>query len=566
MTPRPSDQPDSDPTVPESADGNNPAGTAAERIIEKFGGIRPMAHKLEVPVTTVQGWKKRGAIPSARHPDLLAAASRYNITVDQAELDAAAPADERGAEDAAAVEPASAIPVYEASAPADADADATPAVTTGPADAEPDRPAAPVAATAEPAPSSGGRGLATLAILLALAGTGAAVTAPLWGPQVLPNIWGPRNGGQDPLQQRLADLEQRVGQNASTVEQLSRRPAASADGSAGAGVDPAQIQPLADRISALEQGAQPAIDPAQLQSLADRISALEQRPQPQPGIDRAGLDQRLIPIEQQLLAIAQVREQIQSLSGQVGQQLQSLNNRTAALEQEAGTARQLSQSIVGLEQEANRLSQEIVGVNSRTAEMAQTLTRQQRAETAAQALVLASTQLRAALQTPQPFTTELSAVRSLGIDDPKLSDALSAIEPFAGTGIPTESQLRDRYSDIAGEIVRTSVVSQGGQWWDQALARAGSVVNVRRVAGDIEGSGADAIVGRAEARLKEGKLQAAVQELESLSGDAAHAAQPWLRDAKARVAANQAAALTTGQAIARLAGAANGGKSGGEAQ
>jgi hypothetical protein len=57
-----------------------------------------------------------------------------------------------------------------------------------------------------------------------------------------------------------------------------------------------------------------------------------------------------------------------------------------------------------------------------------------------------------------------------------------------------------------------------------------------------------------------------VQELESLSGDAAHAAQPWLRDAKARVAANQAAALTTGQAIARLAGAANGGKSGGEAQ
>ena len=99
MSPRPPDQSDNDPTVPDPSDGTNPTGSAAERIIEKFGGIRPMAHKLGMPVTTVQGWKKRGAIPSARHPDLLAAAGRHNVSLDQAELDAAAPADERVAED-----------------------------------------------------------------------------------------------------------------------------------------------------------------------------------------------------------------------------------------------------------------------------------------------------------------------------------------------------------------------------------------------------------------------------------------------------------------------------------
>lgn len=38
----------------------------ADAIIEKFGGIRPMATKLGVPVTTVQGWKKRNAIPGHR--------------------------------------------------------------------------------------------------------------------------------------------------------------------------------------------------------------------------------------------------------------------------------------------------------------------------------------------------------------------------------------------------------------------------------------------------------------------------------------------------------------------
>lgn len=66
-----------------------PEGAAAaltEQIIDRFGGIRPMAAKLDTPVTTVQGWKKRGAIPTARHGDILAAAAREGIALDPAEL------------------------------------------------------------------------------------------------------------------------------------------------------------------------------------------------------------------------------------------------------------------------------------------------------------------------------------------------------------------------------------------------------------------------------------------------------------------------------------------------
>src|SRR3954469_6863543 len=103
MSPRPPDHSDNEPTAPEPSDGSNPNGTAAERIIEKFGGIRPMAHKLNMPVTTVQGWKKGGAIPSNRPPDLLPAASRHNVTLDQAELDAAAPIDERPTEEPSSI-------------------------------------------------------------------------------------------------------------------------------------------------------------------------------------------------------------------------------------------------------------------------------------------------------------------------------------------------------------------------------------------------------------------------------------------------------------------------------
>ena len=60
-------------------------------IIDRFGGIRPMATKLATPVTTVQGWKKRGIIPQNRHPEILMAAQREGIALEPEELAATDP-------------------------------------------------------------------------------------------------------------------------------------------------------------------------------------------------------------------------------------------------------------------------------------------------------------------------------------------------------------------------------------------------------------------------------------------------------------------------------------------
>jgi hypothetical protein len=51
----------------------------AIRIIELFGGIRPMATKIDVAVTTVQGWKNRGAIPESRRAAIEAAAIEHGV-------------------------------------------------------------------------------------------------------------------------------------------------------------------------------------------------------------------------------------------------------------------------------------------------------------------------------------------------------------------------------------------------------------------------------------------------------------------------------------------------------
>lgn len=62
-----------------TANDDADALTDAETVIERFGGIRPMATKMNVPVTTVQGWKKRNVIPGNRRDDVINAAHTYNV-------------------------------------------------------------------------------------------------------------------------------------------------------------------------------------------------------------------------------------------------------------------------------------------------------------------------------------------------------------------------------------------------------------------------------------------------------------------------------------------------------
>ena len=71
-----------DGAAPTSDDSDKPA----RAVIARFGGIRPMAAKLGVAVTTVQGWKERGVIPAARHAQVLEAAREHGIALSETAL------------------------------------------------------------------------------------------------------------------------------------------------------------------------------------------------------------------------------------------------------------------------------------------------------------------------------------------------------------------------------------------------------------------------------------------------------------------------------------------------
>lgn len=50
--------------------------TYVDRIIDAFGGIRPMADAIGKTASTVQGWKSRGSIPDNQKANIWANASK----------------------------------------------------------------------------------------------------------------------------------------------------------------------------------------------------------------------------------------------------------------------------------------------------------------------------------------------------------------------------------------------------------------------------------------------------------------------------------------------------------
>lgn len=524
---RPVNEQDGDATSGSPAPTSNADVGAVDRIVERFGGIRPMANKLDIPVTTVQGWRKRGAIPLARHADLRVAATKHAIALDDADLDAATPTEERGAADSAPVtettvaETPTTTPespqteaTLNAAAPDDAakpDAPAPESITASITASGAESVAAP-AASVEPPPSlslpapdyldepRSASGFASALSIVALLVGAAALAEPWWGPQ-LPG-W----------------------PNGASV------PAASAPGASAPAADPAlraQVQQLADRIGRLEQrpaSAAPAGDRAALDAaisqLTQRLDSLEKRPAATGGGDAAG---------------------------------------TAALADRLGGLEQRLTALGGGAKAAQDLGKEVEALKQQIASVGQNVETRRDSGMAAQALVLAAGQLRATLAAGQPFQQDLQSVRALGIGDAGVTQPLDAVAPFAAKGIPTQAQITDRFRPLASDIVRAAERGEGANWIDSVTGKLSTLVTVRRQGGGVVGSSADAIVARAEAALGENNLGKAVEELAALQGAGAGAAAAWLDDAKARLAADQAARALTQRAIALLP-AASGGK------
>ena len=474
-------------------------------IIDRFGGIRPMAAKLGVAFTTVQGWKVRGHIPQGRRQAILDAAAKHGIDLGGAPAPAQPPEPERKTKEVPAE--TEEVPVETVSA-----SPAPPPQSPREEPTEPEPEPEPAVQTMPPAPPRGG-GIAWLALLAALAVGVALVARPWWEPLVYPPE--PTPGGNAQSAEAVAEIRalgQVVkgisGDLAGRLDTLDGRIAA-VERSGGGGDN------FAPQLLALEQS---------LTSLASGLDSI--------GATLARLEARIVALES---ASAEVPDQVEA----------ALRENAAALAASRAGWQKIQEE---LRQELASALEHMTALQARVEELE---SRPVQTGDKIAALALAVGQVEAALNSGKPYRNALNRLETIARDDPSILEggAIAALAPWADYGIPGRAALQRRFARISADITDALVRTDSVTWLDRLWDSVSTVVTVRRV----EGAADLSPVSQAEAALADDDLAAAVAALAG-QGSLGEDGDAWLALAENRIRAEAEIAALYARVILPLAG------------
>lgn len=509
----------------------------ASAIIERFGGIRPMAAKVGAPVTTVQGWKKRDVIPGARRDDIVRAAQENGIDLSGLVADAPSIA-------AASVEAVEkGVKASDSVFLDKPDVPVMPPVTKSATaeeniDSERDEPKITVEPLVRPQPrelpaSFSNRIDPTHDELMAAIAMGQkkAARTSLWtavtvvvllGGAAAVALW-PSAQKIEKHDAQIATLEGKVGAVDKDVQAMNE----SADFIKGMVPEEmrkrmADLRKEAETIRAdVQTVAQQAQDlsktvlAADAGSLSDRMSVLEAKFGEMEG-GQALKDMT-----------ARIRNLEVTLSGQ---------------EQLSASVTELTKIVDSLDGQVNTIDQKLAEVQAQPENpLAQTLEGVSGNDLKAAALLIAFSQLRDSLNRNVPFEDDVVLLQKLvGEDDPQLQAALTRLTPQAEKGgVLTSEGLSKEFKTMAGDIVFSSLKGEDVSVTDKAKARLTQVLNVKKDGELVGGTPTQKTVARAQEQLDAGDVQGAIATLQSLNGDARVQAQPFIEQAEATVLAEQ---------------------------
>lgn len=299
----------------------------------------------------------------------------------------------------------------------------------------------------------------------------------------------------------------------------------------------------------LPWGAKPAPVAAD-DALAARVTALEARPAPATvDLDpiRSALAAQALRIDRLQAALA-AQSQDQAAAAADKTVVQQLTQRVAAIEAQAASKTAESGR---LQQESARLSTAANDLGDRLSALERRVSAQSSTDRTGTALLLAVLQMREAIEEARPFPAAYDAFKGLAGDDAALVAGAAPLAQAARDGIASQAVLRDRLDKVGREIARASKPAGKLRWWEQALDRIRRLVTIQRI-GVVAHAGPEAAVSAAQSALAAGDLAAAVSALGSLDGADAEMAQPWLRLARDRLAAESALARLQELLAARL--------------
>ena len=236
-----------------------------------------------------------------------------------------------------------------------------------------------------------------------------------------------------------------------------------------------------------------------------------------------------------------------------GAAMTALEQRVRELEQHP--AREgFDRALAAWEEQRAALEAALAEVHARLARFEEEASRQAAADGHLVGLVLATGDLTAALGSARPFAPVLDTLRGVAGEDAEIESALTGLAPFAATGVPTLDGLKARFPKAANAIVRGAAATEDSDWIDETVTRLSQLVTIRRTGGAIDPESLDGRLVEAESALAAGDLERAIAIVEALVREAGEAgsAGPWLRDARARAAADDALASLVAIVHARV--------------
>ncbi|KAF2454287.1 mitochondrial inner membrane protein Mitofilin [Lineolata rhizophorae] len=162
---------------------------------------------------------------------------------------------------------------------------------------------------------------------------------------------------------------------------------------------------------------------------------------------------------------------------------------------------------------------------------------------------------------PQPFVTQLAALKEVAAADPVVDAAIASMQPQAyQRGIPTPGMLVDRFRRVAAEVRKAALLPEDAGVASHAASVVLSKVMFHKgspgttadpaagAKGLPVGEDTEAKLARAEMWLEEGNLDAAAREVNTLNGWAKVLCRDWLADVRKVLEVRQALDVISAEA------------------
>ena len=298
------------------------------------------------------------------------------------------------------------------------------------------------------------------------------------------------------------------------------------------------VQEIDSRVAATSQASESA--KSGTQRLDRDVNALRSA--------AAKMDQRLVDLAAANKQTAESLRVVQQAGGNLKARVDSLKADFAAKFKATAKPADLTAAIAPMAKRLSSLEQNVKGVVQSEAG------RKSNARRIVLALELGN--LKRAMDRGQSFAAELAQVERVAAG--KLD--LSALQEHKSDGVPTLSNLQNGFRSIAFKIIDRANLKDNASVVDQLLRSAKSMVRIRKINHNPDDAGAEAIVGRMDVALKDGRLSDVIAEAARLPKKALVPAQDWLDKVKARQSVDKAIADIEASLKSSLSGKSTGEK------